>query len=330
MSLETRALKATLQLPSRGVRYGGKIPGGTVRIGCLTVEDEQVFDAVTPRPESKIEHVFRECVDYGAPFDPLDLLVDDRMFLLIQVRAITYGSNYTFDHQCPACLVPHRPQVDLSALPIRVLEETDTEPFEVFLPVAGVKVSLRSLRGRDEQLIHRTAAAESSRARAVQSTNRDPSRKYRLAAAIVAINGDTKVTPATKLDFVSKLNSIDTLAIDAAIEEKSCGYALEIDIECPNCHALEQRTQLPRTEEFLRPRTLDPVHVQRVAEAAASARRAGVQQGGRAEDAAGGEEPHPQPFAGGGGTGGEEGGGAQGMKPPRKIHPGAMKATPRV
>ena|GEM_PF-1481881 len=253
-----------IQLPSRGVLYEGKLPDGWVNIRPFSTDEMELL--VSPRGDrfELLNEVIDACLlSREVPLQ--DMLSGDRMFLLLQIRQLTVGSDYAVQLPCRGCqgtvMINLSLEKDLS---IRALEETDQEPFECLLPVCGKKLGLRLLRVKDEAAILRYAARPSA-----VSNRKDPSYKYRLACCIATIDGSA-VDVMTALRLIeTPLHGRDSLVLERTYEKHDCGPDMILTTVCPRCSA-SMKDLIPLTDEFFRP------------------------QLGPALDGSGGSEPVPQ------------------------------------
>lgn len=225
-------------LPSLGLPYGEKIPGGRVTINALTVQDERMLMG---QQEGGIvlNRMLKSRVDLPAGFDPNDLLVDDRVYLYIQIRNLSFGGVYEYQYQCGSCKQTIQAVTDLDQMEVlkpteRWSENDAPEPFTLALP-NGDTIQWRFLRGSDED-----AVASYARQAAKRGVGRDGDLEYlhRLARHIVGINGMTLgdgITFKDVRDYVDKLYAQDSQAIRNDIEANRAGLVMDIEEVCALC-----------------------------------------------------------------------------------------------
>lgn len=232
-----------VELPSKGMFYGEALVGGKVTLRPVTVQEEKLLAGKGDKMEMAYK-VLQKCICSECP--PLDsLLMTDTFFLLLNLRAISYGAEYGFQIQCPGCDTKFKHSITLpEGLQLKVAEQGDVEPFDIELPLSKQTVSLRFLRGSDEKEI------DSFLLNMPNAGNQegDASYIFRLSRFIAKINGE-EVDAVNKMDFCSKLIGKDSLAIREAIAEHETGPILSVHAKCPSCQ-LEVRTVLPLTSEF--------------------------------------------------------------------------------
>jgi len=240
-----------VQLPSRGQFYGGKLPEGWVEIRPLKTSEEAMLASPERDRMEKMNLLIERCLlTKEVPLS--EMLVADRMFLLLSIRNVTYGPEYRFTIQCPDRTCQGSVPVELvvpQGLQMRILTPEDKEPFSVKLPRSGKTVGLRLPRVKDE-------------AEALEFANKDRSGRtagevtylFRLAVHIVSID-DKGVNRLQALDFVDDMEGADSLVMRRTIEEHDCGVDILVERKCNRCGVSFQQL-MPFTDEFFRPRVI--------------------------------------------------------------------------
>lgn len=237
---------APVPLPSRGLLYGDKLPDGKVHIRKLKVTEEAAIQSSTGGLDL-VNATVGTCVKLPEGLNHLDLLITDRLALLIALRVFTFGKTYQFGFRCIGCGTQNRSDTDLSSLADHKAEDGLVEPLTVHLPDANVDVGLRFLRGKDEAQIAKVAKRV-----ALQSNDpTDTSHILRIALQIQTVNGED-LEPAKREAFVRDLTMVDSAAIREAIDDKEPGVDLTIHPECKACGAVNDMA-LPFTADFFRP-----------------------------------------------------------------------------
>ena len=239
----TNPYQVEVQLPSMGMFYGDALPDGKVTIRPVTVREEKLLAGKGDQMELA-DSVLEKCiVSKCLPID--ELLMTDKFYLLLHLRAVSYGSDYAFRIQCPACERKFKHSIVLpKGLGLKVAEKGDKEPFEVELPMCKKKVTIRFLRGSDEKEID----SYISNIPDVSAEEGDPSYIFRLTRFIVDVDGKP-MDAVGKMDFCSNLIGKDSLAIREAIAEHETGPILSIEAKCPGCQQ-KVHSVLPLTNEF--------------------------------------------------------------------------------
>jgi predicted Fe-Mo cluster-binding NifX family protein len=234
-----------------------------------------------------LDYLLRNCCRYpanadGSAFDPLDLLIGDKMFLLYYLRGITFGNVYEFVLNCPKCEKVSTHIYDLNELAKTVVWADDTigqEPFKVSLPylskVTGrdIWVEVRFLRSRDmsQMLSMMRQKKKVFNQSTVRAGNQQPKRQSPFARraaqqemdvmldetvsenieqVIVSLLGE-KDRMAIK-SLVQKLHSTDTSTIREWLKQYQPGIESTIEVDCKECGETF-KSELPITESFFRP-----------------------------------------------------------------------------
>lgn len=262
--IKDRPLLQTVTLPSKGMPYGDKIPQGKVWISAMTTKEEKVFASNSSSANDKFNLLLNSCCYLGEGVFAADLLISDRFFLLIQIRALSLGNDYGFSFKCGQCDTQSRIEIKIPGS-LTLIEAADEdqmdpdtgetipafeEPFEVDLPFSGKRVALKFLRGKDEEAIQRMVAKKNEKG--IRDIG-DPAYTLALSKFIAKIDGED-VTPLQALSFVENLITRDSAFIRDEIEERTPGYRPDIHITCPNCGYVHEE-RLPVGSEFFRPRS---------------------------------------------------------------------------
>ena len=255
--------------PSLGYYYNNQIPNGKVNVKPMGLQAEKVL--ATQRLATtgySLDYLFKECVQLPEGFDPLDLLVGDRTFLLYYIRGITHGNMYEFAVTCSnddcKSMSTHTYDLNLLADTIVHPQVDETEPFKVVLPylskVLGRDfwVKIRFMRGRDIQRIWERQRFDKKisgvrNAKGRQSETQiaiDQSLEQNLNLIIVEAMGDK--SPNKIQSLVAKLHAKDTATIREFIRENQPGIDTTINVTCPDC-SIEMTLDLPISEGFFRP-----------------------------------------------------------------------------
>lgn len=264
-------------LPSKGIYYGW--PDGVVMVKAMGQTAEKVLATQRlAQSGQSIDYLFRECCKFPLGFDPADLLLGDRVFLLYFLRGITHGNMYEFMIGCPNCDTSSTHKYDLNDLASTITwadASVGREPFKIILPymskVTGreVYVGVRFLRASDanEILSQRKfrKQAFTKPGSSVRSGNLTPSQRNKqksdnttlddsltenMEKMIVSVMGVTDQIAIRS--FVQKLHSTDTSTIREWIREHSPGIDTTVIITCPSCDH-EFKAELPISESFFRP-----------------------------------------------------------------------------
>ena len=263
-------------IPSRGLYYGW--PDGVVMVKAMGQAAEKILATQRlAQSGQSIDYLFRSCCQFPNGFDPSDLLLGDRVFLLYFLRGITYGNMYEFMVTCPnqECQAVNTHRYDLNELAGTIVwanPSLGTEPFRVDLPYLSqatkreVWVGVRFLRAVDandmlakrklrKKMFVKPGGARSRMQNQQQQQQQqmqqlDETVSENMEKFIVSIMGVTD--PFQIRNFISRMHSQDTTTVREWLREHTPGIDNTISVECPNCNN-EFTTELPITESFFRP-----------------------------------------------------------------------------
>jgi hypothetical protein len=251
MTLEHTTEWYPITVPSKGLLYGDRLPGGGLKISPWTVAQE---DAIARNSEGEQKdltaELLRTNVAWPEGFTYEDLLLTDQYFILLNLRMISYLDFMTLPHQCPSCGAIEGIEVKLGEIMVKTAEDTDPEePYSVFLPRRKVKVELRQQRVGD------LTAAEKYLQSSL-TTVPERRRAFLYARQIVAIDGQ-QVPFDERLKFVSTLAIIDLKAIGNKVEKHATGIQGRYSVECSKCKSLDKEWVPEIHADFFRPRPTD-------------------------------------------------------------------------
>ena len=174
------------------------------------------------------------------------VLVADRFYTLLQIRALTFGDEYAFSVQCPSppCRERFEWVLNLQDLPVVPLSESSKTAFkagnrfETTLPRDGRKVWFRLMTGADEV-----------RSAAVLKARRDDALLAAVAMRIIEIED---VADHDKRKFLDEIEMADATALLDRFDEADGGVETSIEVECPACLGV-QDVQLPFERGFFLP-----------------------------------------------------------------------------
>jgi hypothetical protein len=175
-----------IEIPSQGILYKNK--NKSIKVEYLTAFDETILSSPNISNSGNMTDILinRKVKDLG--FDPLDLLVCDRIAILLFLRSTAFGHEYKQ-------LVVNKlgdvveGTIDLSSLKQKKLSiNPDADGlFDFVLPTTNQIAKFRFLTGRDE------AEIDELDANYIKKTNDGISNKlfFRLEKQVVSINGVT-------------------------------------------------------------------------------------------------------------------------------------------
>ena len=237
-----------LHLPSLGIPYGSRLPGGMIEITPITVQTEKSLLGGGKQLTHIIDTMMAKCVVTDVvPMD--EYLITDRFYIMFMLRAHSYGHGYKFRHRCQDCGQSSHRKVHIPKdFRIKYLDPENTEPWDVTLPVCGTTVSYRMLRHKDEVEIARLVKQQERNSQVVSGD--DPTYDQSLARRIITVNGE-QIGMREKLEFVNALVGKDSYILRDHFDKTDCGLDTEIEMECPKCGS-DYSEVLPITADFFR------------------------------------------------------------------------------
>ncbi len=262
-----------LTLPSHGGLYkDGQAEGGKILLRKMTVDEESVLLSQGIAGVVRMSRILSACtraVEGKPKLVAGQLLTSDRMAILLVQRIRAFGPRYSFTYRCKSCNTMNKADVNLhedfdvmspKVVARRMAEKypdehgagdfTLEEPFDVPLPDNGDTVSLRFMRGDDEEAVFKRA--KKARMQSMDAT--DPSYVMRLTRLIVNVNGAEK--EALELDMYARaLTQTDSATIRIALEDRETGIDTRLYLDCANC-GFTNEVPLQFDMEFFQPSRL--------------------------------------------------------------------------
>lgn len=239
-------------LPSRGHYYDGKLPDGRVQLKPMGAKQHTLLLQQGGGTIGKIDAIVDTCCKLPAGITHKDLLLTDRLAILLAIRTKSFGPIYSFRWRCAECGKHTHSTVNIAfELDEKTPAEADREPIEVTLPDAGNLLQVRFLRGRDEEAAMRNA----KRVQMSSNDNLDPSHLGRIALQLVSKDGEAFENAVVKHRFVESLTARDLIVLENAVAKQEPGVDLTLVLDCSQCDA-SNRMAMPFTGEFFRPRDL--------------------------------------------------------------------------
>lgn len=237
--------ETTVTLPSKGLIYGGKIPA-EISLRGMTTRDEKIL--YVSQGSNVFQKLLKSCITDPKDLDTNKLIASDELFLVLQLRMITYGPDYKVDATCPICGQTNTYTVMLNELDVNYLDDDFKEPIEITLPRSGHKLSLKILRNEDSDFVERYAKKF---AKQFNLNAREVEYTARIAKYITAIDGKN-VDFETARDFVDRMVSRDSAEIRSAMNKILVGVDTRVTVDCISCGD-EFTFSMPLTSEFFRP-----------------------------------------------------------------------------
>lgn len=136
-----------IELPSKNLFYGGV---NNVEIRSMEYEDELAMLKARKNNIDPINLLLTRCTK-GIEIE--NVIILDKLFLLLKIRALSYGNEYSTKITCPKCEYDSIATFNLDLLPIEPFPDNYTDPIEVTLPVIKKPALVRLPRVSDEKYL---------------------------------------------------------------------------------------------------------------------------------------------------------------------------------
>jgi len=252
--IEDQAIYEPIELPSRGVFYDGDDgpQNGTLHIRPMTGEEEQIL--ATPRFVRKgqaINMIFNRCLQ--EKYDTERFLTQDRTYMLIYLRGISYTPDYDVEVRDPETDQTFATTIDLNSLYVDYCPpEFGLDSLSDVLPSTGYQFSYRLARGSDEQEVQNY---RDHRAKNFDlSGQADDTLLYRTSLLIQEIEGLTNrleiqtlmsKLPISDVAYMRDVTSNPPFGVNTTVTIQSPYTLQDFDIELP----LEANFFFPRARK---------------------------------------------------------------------------------
>lgn len=233
-----------------GVEVGGRMVHA-VQLREITGVEEEVLAAEGPLARKLTEVIASCAMIEGTPAtyeQVMDMANVDRMFLLLQLRAVSLGDMYQMRVVCPACGATGDYAVDITKLEVLAPEPTGSLVSPglavVTLPKSGKAVTLCVATGRSEELVQDLLAAGASEVTVL------------LYAHIRAVDGASfgrdKAQRKQELDWLRSLSMADRNRLRGEITHLGGKLDTDLDFACASC-GHEHKGSLELSADFFFP-----------------------------------------------------------------------------
>jgi len=241
-----------IPLPSAGRFYNSEdedVNRGYIKIRPMTVAEEEILS--TKRFLAKgvaTRMILDNCIQ--SDIEAKDLLSYDSTFLLYQLRAISYGSEYNFTLKCnnSMCEKEFKVEYDLSRMQVEEIPEEFEEPIITVLPVS--KYTVKSVLPRIFHGELLTLERETkTKPKGVHES--DTQRVEGMIATTLEILDERGSAISRKdwKEFFEALPTKDRAFLSDSVDLDFGGD--EIEAECPHC-GTKQKRSIPIGIEFFR------------------------------------------------------------------------------
>lgn len=177
----------------------------------------------------------------GTP-DWSKVLLGDRMFILVQIRIATYGSEYAFKHKCSGCDHGFEWGINLDELKLETFSEdsltkyVNGNRFDAVLP-DGKKFWFTLSNGGSEKIAAKRIKKK-----------RDELVTISLSERIVEIEGVGSNKKEVRV-YLEEMELDDQYEIIDIMDEADAGYQTDLEVECEEC-GNEDLVRIPFVGDF--------------------------------------------------------------------------------
>ena len=247
-----------VDLPSKG-KYYQHLPGlkdGIIYIREYSAQEEALLAHMN---RDNVHLVLNSMLDSCMRLDGFkaeDLTTEDAFYLLVWLRANSYGPTYDIEVTCPHrdCAQEDTYSVNLSNLVVSYLTDEDPrEPVTVTTPKTQLQVEVVCMRRGVEVQAQRRATQLKQMKGLYKGEINDLLKRAYSIKRVVMPNGQETSDRLEIEDLILKyLPAADSLVIDQAIEGFTHGVDVNIQLACTSCNR-EIFTVVPPGPEFFRP-----------------------------------------------------------------------------
>lgn len=233
-----------IQLPSNGYFGAPK----SVRIRRMTTAEEKIL--YTAVDSSYITDICRACCT-SWNLDINKLAPADIICMIFAIRNITFGNFYTQEVVCPDCNKKSNIQIDITDMPINLLDEKKIEEMSVVeLPDSKDVVIINILTEGEIKKIDKKVKLLAKKSNSIEAAI-DFEEKFK--ALIRTVNGEV-LEDIELTKFINEMSARDYNAIRKTSQNlvNSFGLDREVQYKCKNCMMDEEVTAVI-VPEFFRP-----------------------------------------------------------------------------
>jgi|2_EtaG_2_1085320.scaffolds.fasta_scaffold16643_2 hypothetical protein len=214
-----------VELPSKGRFYDtGK---STLEVRPMTFADEKVVMSNANINKDTLNMLISRCVKgIGIP----DLLIIDKLFLVMKIRELSYGGDYRAVVPCPECRHDNDVTFDIGILNVNYIPDDLKDPREIELAVIEKMAKVKMPRVKDEKYLKNFDLISDN-----------------LWRFISEIDGHSHPTIISKV--VSKLPIKDIHTIVKGLGTTDYGLDSTIRLVCSNC-SHHSSMELPISSDF--------------------------------------------------------------------------------
>lgn len=239
-----------LILPSQGL-LNPEIPGGKITQRCMMVSDQKFLSGSNQSPSSALQQLIQRTVVSPDTFDVSKLTLADTLYLLFKLRVLSYGDEYRFRTRCPECGKRIEVNLDLSEIPVELLDEDYADGLVVTLPNRKDTVYTKILTNHDMDILNKEVKRRKRKSDADESEY-----VLRIVQSIekIVLTDKTELTNPIQIErYIGELTDLDAAAIMSTRDSVDFGLAPTVEYVCPECKEYID-VDIQFSSDFFRPR----------------------------------------------------------------------------
>jgi len=238
-----------VDLPSGGLIYPENSPlhSGKLEIKYMTAREEDILTSQNLIKKGVVIDKLLDSLILTEGIKSNDLLIGDKNAIMVAVRILAYGPEYTVDIVDPNSDDKIKHTFNLADCPFKKLPEDvdySVNEFDLELPVSKINIKFKLLTGKDETQMEQELKASSKIGSSTEITTR-------LKHLITSVDGETKKAEINK--FVNDMLSRDSFALRQEVLRISPDIMLTQEIEIGG-ELVE--VDIPLTVNFFWPETI--------------------------------------------------------------------------
>lgn len=196
--------------------------------------------------ENAIDDVMQDCI-VTPEVKVEDFYLQDRFYLLIELRKKSKGSMYKFNHTCEKCTSQSLQVIDLNNLKVK-----DPEVYEEELKInENITIVISLLTRDDQKQASQLAQGLNARNESIPLALMDSAMITHAMGIkkIITPEGVDEPTTSEKIEFINEINPEEYEKIRNWYDDKDFGVDMKHTIKCPHCLS-EKEVEVPMGDNF--------------------------------------------------------------------------------
>lgn len=242
----TNSYTKDIEIPSNGY-LGGP---AKITIRAMTAAEEKIL--YSSRDFGFIKKICKSCTVNPKMLDTNKLLPQDLMFILFQIRELTFGPVYKQPIKCPHCGMSQEADINIADFEYTMLDKDIDSKLFVELPISKAKVHLKFLSQDEIDFIEKESAKMFNEGKISDLEGYLLLKK--VSEMIDSVSDLEFKNDMDKISYVNKLHAADFNAIRNKLSSVQFGLINNTTVICQNKNC-EEKVEVTGTicPEFFRP-----------------------------------------------------------------------------